>query len=819
MPAPNVSPPIASTLTPSAIASAGSVGTSPAYATGDHTHPGVHSVNGQLGDVLVPSMAQWATAVRYWFVDNDSGNDNNVGYIDGSAGSTFTTLQTGPVAIKTLEHLYEIMPLFGNGRNTVVLMKARSGGANYLKKDGATQDILDVSRFVGYTYLTFRGSTDLSNSTTDRATCGFITAVAGPNGDGTFTVDTGPSTTVIPVVGGGLTADASVQFRLRVTNGTRAGQCRVITSNSTTAFTLGNALTGGAPTAGDNVIVERPGVRVAQIIATSTAAVIGDPSASFSFGVAIVGVAATSTATGSVSVSGVRYVLCGCEIPNATTNAGLFVADVQRFSIQDNWLDETNTTQTVGMGVRLLSNYTIGNVMSGTISAFGQMNPAGLTGQLSQIRTGVIFAKSYILGGVSMTACGGAGVGMALSPGTTEGFVVGDISTSNALPRLVQANSAQMRFFACGSFSLRRWSVEGFSAVRPILFGSLSTNGSVGATYCIDGMTPAAGTILGIYVNHCWGANFLVGLTIANTSLAPTGGDGDIAAGDGTSVGVVAVMFADLANTGFRDPQGNLFIGPGGLSAGQAVIVKNTTGGACAPGDVVRATSTATGTINQVVAAQGDSITNATGALMAMVTSQNNNQPGFAVAVGQGMVPLTFDGTPTIGATAYLSTGTAKRATTTLPVVSGTNQRRSIGTVVGSNGTTGYVIGPPERNAVTADGLSDSLVSQGRFDESKGATVASGGTVTLGNDGNFFEVSGTTTVNFITTTGWRSGARVDLYFQGALTLTNQASSPPGGTAVLRLTGATNATVTAGTTISLRYDAANSWWREISRSAG
>ena len=104
-----------------------------------------------------------------------------------------------------------------------------------------------------------------------------------------------------------------------------------------------------------------------------------------------------------------------------------------------------------------------------------------------------------------------------------------------------------------------------------------------------------------------------------------------------------------------------------------------------------------------------------------------------------------------------------------------------------------------------------------RLQEAQVAVVASGSTLTLGGDGNYFHVSGTTTINYLTTTDWAFGSRVELYFDGALTLTHNAGSVPANTLPLRLVGATNASVAAGSKITLRLDSTLSQWVEVGRS--
>lgn len=104
-----------------------------------------------------------------------------------------------------------------------------------------------------------------------------------------------------------------------------------------------------------------------------------------------------------------------------------------------------------------------------------------------------------------------------------------------------------------------------------------------------------------------------------------------------------------------------------------------------------------------------------------------------------------------------------------------------------------------------------------RIAENQGAVVASGGTLTLGTDGNYFHVSGTTAVNFLTTTNWQAGVRVELYFDGAVTVNHNVGSPPGGTNPFQLVGAVPLAAAAGSKLSLRLDSTLSRWVEVGRS--
>lgn len=108
---------------------------------------------------------------RYFLVDNEAGNDANVGYIDAAPGSTFDP--TGK-AIRTIERLWQIFPRFGAGRIAVIMLKSRASG-QYV--DALSNPVPFLLRGVhGYHRLIVRGSSDLTNSLADRIKLGGRTA-------------------------------------------------------------------------------------------------------------------------------------------------------------------------------------------------------------------------------------------------------------------------------------------------------------------------------------------------------------------------------------------------------------------------------------------------------------------------------------------------------------------------------------------------------------------------------------------------------------------------------------------------------------------
>lgn len=217
-----------------------------------------------------PLIALWSTTTtRYWFVDYDAGSDTNIGYIDATEGSTFTSLQTAPVALKTLERLTQLLPRFGNGRKVVVLIKSRALGSKYRNIANTADDILDLRGHAGYEYEIYRGSTDLTNSTTDRVFCGGVQNPVGPDAGGAYTISSvtdvftfGISTT--PWVANTLNgrrvrfaADASAPY---------ANQCISIQTNSTGGIVLMERISATLPLVGDKFYIETPGVQVSKIV-------------------------------------------------------------------------------------------------------------------------------------------------------------------------------------------------------------------------------------------------------------------------------------------------------------------------------------------------------------------------------------------------------------------------------------------------------------------------------------------------------------------------------------------------------------------------
>lgn len=102
----------------------------------------------------------------------------------------------------------------------------------------------------------------------------------------------------------------------------------------------------------------------------------------------------------------------------------------------------------------------------------------------------------------------------------------------------------------------------------------------------------------------------------------------------------------------------------------------------------------------------------------------------------------------------------------------------------------------------------------------QGANITSASDITLGYDGNQFLVTGTTTIDRISTVGWRAGARILLQFDGLCQVNHNGVATGGGFARILLTTGTEANFLPAITnarLELYYDGTD--WREIGRGAG
>ena len=257
-------------------ATAGSPGVSTTSASAsDHQH-----FHGNLtGADLHVELATWdVTKCRYFFLDNNSGDDAHAGFLDRDPGHSFGGGEAAAVAaakIKTVERLLEILPRNGNGRMAKILFKNRSGGSTYRMADGTTYADLDLTGIHGYRWLGRCGSTDLSNTTNDMTQAGGIVSRAGPNGDESFTVAT-IGGGVITIASGSFGTDADqqglrIRFKGNVTPDVENFCFALYRVNSTSSLRYVVSALTPTPAVGDDFFIERVGVTFANVYDISSA--------------------------------------------------------------------------------------------------------------------------------------------------------------------------------------------------------------------------------------------------------------------------------------------------------------------------------------------------------------------------------------------------------------------------------------------------------------------------------------------------------------------------------------------------------------------
>lgn len=117
--------------------------------------------------------------------------------------------------------------------------------------------------------------------------------------------------------------------------------------------------------------------------------------------------------------------------------------------------------------------------------------------------------------------------------------------------------------------------------------------------------------------------------------------------------------------------------------------------------------------------------------------------------------------------------------------------------------------------ALARIGAGSAGMTSGRWSVKQGAAVASANDLTLGVDGNRFQISGTTQINRILNTGWQGGSIITLHFQGAVTVSHNATSGSSFQGIM-LEGGANFSAAANDQLTLQYDVTSAKWHEIAR---
>jgi hypothetical protein len=650
--------------------------------------------NGQLtADQLAALVysADWSLSlVRYYLLDYDGGNDANRGYVDAAAGATLTP---AGLALKTWSRLVAILPAVGNGRSFKVLVKNRAAGATYLQSDGTVADV-DLTTLDGYAQMAVWGSSDLTNSATDRIAAGQIQGQAGPGGAGEWTIGAGATSTVFTVAAGALTAEPGLLgMRVRWLTGTLAGQCQMINANTGTQITVGTAFTG-APANGDTFTIERPGVRVN----------------SFKFRAApehgqakphlVAGIAAVADVAAALLFTGPgRLQVSFCETLGATAaTKQLEISDACNVVATRTILDETGATVSLGESIRVNGAYLLTDVAALTYNDYGHVEATGAANpQLTRCLFGQLGGGGSYLGtspgrllvdgvGVIPPLCGGSIAG-GTAPAT---FIIG--SGGSATIRTRQQGG--IRIAACGGLEM-----SGINGTGGISVASISVAGNCGFVSFVNNVGSSGNTGYGISL-----AGMVGGFTFFGAGNTITGTLGDVLLPGFGSQPVTS--HAAIAEMGSMDlSSGHRLIGSGTTATAAifGLLCSNQSGGALVQGDIVRSSGATVSGAPGVTGAQADTAANATGVLGVVLTPPAT---GATAVLAMGPYLLArFDVAPTDGVMSYLSADNARRATVTSPSAGLTRQKLRLGYVAAHVGTLGLVSWLPGQIPVPADGL------------------------------------------------------------------------------------------------------------------
>jgi hypothetical protein len=659
-------------------------------------------------------VADWSTtsnACRYFLVDYDGGSDSNVGYVDSTLGATI--VPTGK-ALKTFGALLSIFPSIGNGRNAVILVKNRAAGAMYLKADGLTSDGLNLDHISGYYRFIVRGSTDLTNSATDKIRCGGVTAVAGPNGDGSWSCVAGCTVNSI-VTAGGLTAEPGllgyrIRFSGNITPGL-ANVCQMIHANSATTITT-SADIASAPANGDTFFIEKPGVQVTglsldnpsdtnfwnRLSYTSYA-----PATNTSFGAAA-GFFVTGGSLLATDLYGMSFM---------AVNTGSYMnRHTDTHVVMDIYPDESGTMITTGAGVRVTepaaSTDMLMNGMYCSILQNGCFIHSSATRTLA----------CFVGGNQSVVTVGNSCVFWntqlnVFSMGGAIDWCVGTRPTDPVTTR------RSMRMTGSGVANGSRISINGPGLEN----GTYSTGGGLnngiqnvdftgsvngiyiqqtGGALAIDGCT---GTITGEGPGirlYSTGQRLMLGRRLANTLI---GTSSVLSVGITTATPVEIPTYAEINRCGFVDNSQNTICNfmhgtnPNGAISTETRYMYNAQGVTVNAGSIVRLSTT-----DSFVLAQANTEANSTNVLGVLINTTANGAPGYVALFGSIAAVLFDVAAPTVGKV-YLSAASAGVATTTVPAVAATNQKLRMGHCLRSLGSNyGLVYLRPEFMPVLSDG-------------------------------------------------------------------------------------------------------------------
>ena len=655
--------------------------------------------NGTLGE-LVPVRntiaADWV-GIRYYAVNYDGGSDTAAGFSDVSMAAA------GAVALKTIEEMLTRLPKLGQGQRAVVAIKARAGGANYLKKDGVTLDRLNLNGIYGYFQLLVRGTGDVptagavafANDTADKIALG-ARIVAGTNVAGYNPVAPISVTTFdVQLSGGGAPALAAeptlVGKRIRFDSATTTVALRnvaaMIHANDTDTITVADDLPA-VPVTTDVFYIEEPGLAVEQLAIRSTTPNAQDEAPSFALqGIQVAGVRCTGTGAGAGGVITGSNMCLLSFIDSASTSFTAFsVISFMDVRFQRSYVDATGVTIITGVGCRAPGGINASRGQFLIVASSALVGP-GAIGRVQSLNVNqnTVGAGCYFFIGVLIQG-GGNG---ANSIGAVFTTIVGR-GSSTTVRRLrilapVGAPSCGLNV-SHGDGTIWGVDITGMGASSAIILRGVNQSYSIQDAVGSTGNTGAA-----VDLTFALDAHVVMGNITVNTL---TGGAGQ----DVVGVGSVRYVHADYARTDLRDNGGNHVQGTAGSIMGTTTLATNDAVADVGQYKIVR--PTASGIVQAAIASAAATAIAAGVAQSPMTAAGSQN----AMLANGGGTWIQFDAAPTAGNIAYLSTATAGNAQDTVPAVAGANQKLRLGRVLRVSGTLGFIGWHPESLAVLADG-------------------------------------------------------------------------------------------------------------------
>jgi hypothetical protein len=654
-------------------------GVSPFVSHGDHVHPLASNI---------ATVATWTdTVVRYYAVDNDAGLDANAGFSDVSMAAA------GAVAKKTWGAVLAILPRVGAGRKVVIAIKPRAGGATYLQTDGVTVADLVLRGFAGYRYFMIGGTTDFSNSATDKVVAGAMQSAVGPNGDGSWSVGAGATTISVPLNAGAFPADPAIAVkRIRWVTGALAGTVTWVRTHTATTFEPGTVL-AAIPALGDTFFVEQPGVAFSKVQISGEGMSV-NPAPELAAGDFMLrGLAAVSNTSSSWAVRGParRVSVSFCENRGGSSSRSVF-DKFGNLSPNPTYTDEAGTSISTGVGFRDSGGISFVDLESIVLGkAVGCVGPVG-TGStaLTNVRRVQLFSGRFTNGVRFASACGGRPVSNPTATGAGDVCLLGEPGATQINERLIISGEVST-VALLAAYGITGLSLHGVELINSGALPCVLVN-AIGAAVRFDDVVGSAGnTDVALTLVDATGCTVQ---SAANNPNTVTGTSGDV-----RLAGPAIATWADLSRTNVIDNRGNELIGPGGRVVSDCMLLANLSGVALVVGDVCKPN----GTSGQLTKAQADTIAKADGARLVAVCGSAAAASGYFSASGTPSV--NFNAGPTAGAIAYLHNAAAGLATTTVPAISVTAAKLRMGRVLTVSGTTGRVAWKPEFIPVLGDGV------------------------------------------------------------------------------------------------------------------